>query len=163
VRPPRLNRGVRRLVATFEEDHFEVQRAASRETLMNKIVLLLMLIASTVPAVRAASAADQASASTFDAVVAGMHCEQNPMGSLECEYHVGKSLYFGVVGVGDPDAAITFYSVSFDGDYYASVGVPHGCVVVKPGKTTGLGGGFAFVSPRNGKAYHDWQSCSKAK
>ena len=100
--------------------------------------------------------------STYDAVVAGMHCEQTSVGSLECDYHVGRSLHFGVVGVGDPDAAITFYSVSFDGDYYASVGVSHGCVIVKPGKTSDLAAGFAFVSPRNGKVYRDWQTCADA-
>src|SRR5258706_9198692 len=115
---------------------------------MNRVILILLFAPCS------AFALGQASASTFDAVVAGMHCEQNPMGSLECEYRVGKSLRFGVVGVGDPDAAITFYSVSFDGDYYASVGVAHGCVIVKPGKMTELGAGFAFVSPRNGKVYH---------
>lgn len=103
--------------------------------------------------------------STHDAIVAGMACKQNSFGSLECEYRVGRSLYFAVIGVGDKDAAITFYASSFDGDYYASVGVLHGCVVVKPGKE--IQGpsvlDFAFVSPRNGKVYSDWQSCRDAK
>ena len=124
---------------------------------MNRAPLVLMLIACSV------FTAGQVSASTFDATVAGMKCEQNPVDSLECDYRVGKSLHFGVIGVGDPDAAITFYSVSMDGDYYASVGVAHGCVVVKPGKLTALGAGFAFVSPRDGKVYHDWQTCKQAK
>ena len=128
-----------------------------RGALMKLGLSLLVLIACTVAAVA------EPSASTFDAVVAGTRCEQNPMGSLECNYRVGKALKFGVVGVGDADAAITFYAVSFDGDYYASVGVAHGCVIVKPGKVTDLGAGFAFVSPRNGKVYHDWQSCKQAK
>jgi len=103
--------------------------------------------------------------STHDAVVAGMACKQNPAGSLECEYRVGRSLYFAVVGVGDKDAAITFYSTSIDGDYYASVGVAHGCVIVKPGELTlkSRPFDFAFVSPRNGKVYADWQSCGQAK
>ena len=98
---------------------------------------------------------------THDVVVAGMQCKQNSFGSLECDYHVGRSLHFGVVGVGDKDAAITFYASSFNGDYYASVGVLHGCVIVKPGKAIRGSAAldFAFVSPRNGKVYADWQSC----
>ena len=103
--------------------------------------------------------------STYDAIITGMKCKQNSMGSLECDYHAGRSLYFNIAGVGDKDASITFFASSFEGDYYGSVGVLHGCVIVKPGKA--LEGtamfDFAFVSPRNGKVYMDWQSCQQAK
>jgi hypothetical protein len=100
---------------------------------------------------------------TYDAVVAGMNCKQQSRGQLDCMFTVGKSLRFEIVGVGQEDAAITFYKVDFDGDYYASVGVMHGCVIVKqahPAPTTGLH--FAFVSPKNGKVYRDWPTCGKA-
>lgn len=100
---------------------------------------------------------------TYDAVVRGMVCTQQPNGQLDCEYKVGRSLRFAIAGVGQDDAAITFFKVDFDGDYYASVGVLHGCVVVKPSHPTVEEGiQLAFVSPRNGKVYKDWRSCSKA-
>jgi len=105
-----------------------------------------------------------AEATTYDVVVAGMKCAQDANTSMECEYQVGTSLNFSVVGVGDRDAAITFFSASFDGDYYASVAVQHGCVIVKPGKLAkGPAMDFAFVSPRNGKVYKDWVSCASVK
>ena len=121
------------------------------------IPFALMLVAIS-------NSGEGAPASTREAVVAGMKCEQNTFGSMECEYQVGRSLHFAVVGVGDEDAAITFYAASFDGDYYARVGVQHGCVIVKPGQAAkGSVTGFAFVSPRNGKVYDDWVSCKDAK
>ena len=129
------------------------------DRMINRVLLLTLLFLG------ATALAVAAQPSTPDAVVAGMQCKQNSFGSLECEYHVGRSLYFGVVGVGDKDAAITIYASSFDGDYYASVGVLHGCVIVKPGKTIQGPAAldFAFVSPRNGKVYGEWQSCRDAK
>ena len=66
----------------------------------------------------------------------------------------------------ESDAGITFMSSSFEGDYYATVGMMHGCVIVKPGKTLSYPGAlldFAFVSPRTGKVYTDWVSCGKPK
>jgi len=103
--------------------------------------------------------------STYDLVVEGMKCHQNVMGSLECDYRVGPSLHFNIAGVGDKDASIAFFASSFDGDYYATVGVLHGCVIVKPGKTAKRAGllDFAFVSPRSGKVYLDWESCQAGK
>jgi hypothetical protein len=102
---------------------------------------------------------------TYDAVVAGMKCQQNSVASMECDYRVGRSLHFNIAGVGQKDASITFFQVSWDGDYYASVGVQHGCVVVKPGKA--VEGprvfDFAFVSPQTGKVYSTWQTCQQAQ
>ncbi|MEJ1966493.1 MAG: hypothetical protein WDO56_35125 [Gammaproteobacteria bacterium] len=59
-----------------------------------------------------------------------------------------------------PDAAVTFYKVDWDGDYYATYGLLHGCVIIKPG-TGGAASGlsFAFVSPINGKVYRTWEQC----
>ncbi len=99
---------------------------------------------------------------TLDLVIAGMKCTQNSMGSMECNYRVGRSLHFAIAGVGDADAAITFFASSFEGDYYATVGVLHGCVIVKSGKAAPAGVSvldFAFVSPRTGKVYADWTEC----
>jgi len=103
--------------------------------------------------------------STYDVVVAGMQCKQNSMESLECDYRVGRSLHVNIAGVGDKDASITFLSASFEGDYYASVGVLHGCVIVKPGEERDGPGmlDFAFISPRSGKVYADWEACQRAE
>jgi hypothetical protein len=94
---------------------------------------------------------------------------------MDCEYKVGRSLRFVIAGVGQDDVAITFYRVDFDSDYYASVALLHGCVVVKPSnlvldtlvtrsarRAADSVATFAFVSPRDGKTYRDWPSCHKA-
>lgn len=100
---------------------------------------------------------------TYDAVVSGMTCKQQSSGQLDCDYRVGKSLRFTIAGVGQDDTAITFFKVDFDGDYFATVGVQHGCVIVKPAKPTLTSGlHFAFVSPRDGKVYRDWPTCGRA-
>jgi hypothetical protein len=101
--------------------------------------------------------------STYDVVVSGMRCAQQSSGQLDCEFHVGRSLRFVIAGVGQNDAAITFFKVDFDGDFYASVGLLHGCVIVKPARPDPAQGlpTFAFVSPKNGRVYRDWQSCQK--
>ena len=100
---------------------------------------------------------------TYDAVVRGMSCKQQSNGQLDCDYAVGRSLRFTIAGVGQEDGAITFFKVDFDKDYYATIGALHGCVIVKPAhptRETGLH--FAFVSPRDGKVYRDWQTCGTA-
>jgi len=126
--------------------------------MIGRFVGALLLVAVTVQAA-------PSRVSTHDAIVAGMKCRQNSMGSMECDYRVGRSLYFNIAGVGDKDASITFFASSFEGDYYGSIGVMHGCVIVKPGKAIEGPGvfDFAFVSPRSGKVYADWQSCQQAK
>ena len=50
----------------------------------------------------------------------------------------------------------------FDGDFYVTFGVLHGCVIVKPGKNNprfDLLSQFAFISPKNGKVCKDWERC----
>ena len=59
--------------------------------------------------------------STYDAIVKGMACKQQSSGEMDCAYDVGKSLRFAIAGVGQPDAAVTFYKVDHDDDYYAGV------------------------------------------
>jgi hypothetical protein len=101
------------------------------------------------------------------AVRAGMTCNQNRYSQkLDCEYRVGKDLYFAIAGVGDDDAGISFFKVDWDGDYYAGIGLQHGCVVVQQGKRIqdeALLPEFAFVSPRTGKIYGTWQQCASAR
>lgn len=109
-----------------------------------------MLVAVTVQAT-------PSGASTHDAIIAGMKCQQNSLSKMECHYRVGRSLYFIITGVGDEDVSISFFASSFEGDYYGVVGLTHDCVVVTPGEA--IKGpevfDFGFVSPRTGKAYRD--------
>jgi hypothetical protein len=70
---------------------------------------------------------------------------------------VGHDLEIWVVGIGLPDTAVTFARSNFEGDFYATFGMKHLCVTIKSGKD--LLQGFAFISPRNGKVYKDWETC----
>jgi hypothetical protein len=117
--------------------------------------------------------AQSATRPTYEAVVKGMSCKQQTSLSvtqLDCEYRVGRSLEFVIAGVGQRDAAITIVrSSGYEADYYASIGVAHGCVIVKPGTLAreaafrrGLDADMAFVSPKTGKVYKAWQDCDRA-
>lgn len=106
--------------------------------------------------------------STYVMTLAGKTCTESHSQQIGCTYSIGKDLEFGIDGIGQPDTSITFMRSSFDGDYYGSVGVMHGCVVVKPGKKTldkdlGKAFQFAFVSPKNGKVYPTWQECQSER
>lgn len=102
---------------------------------------------------------------TLQAVTSGMKCNQNSAGDMECDYRVGRSLHFGIVAVGKPDASIYFYSASFEGDYFAVLSLSHGCVIVRPGQAVPLARrvDLAFVSPRNGHVYSTWEACREGK
>lgn len=102
---------------------------------------------------------------TYDVVVSGMNCHQNLSDDLECNYRVGRSLHFGIAGVGEKDASIYFYEAAMNGDYSALFGLSHGCVVVKPGLALPENQrlDLAFVSPKNGRVYQTWETCSEAK
>ena len=102
--------------------------------------------------------------STFDVVMSGKVCTVSKNNQqIDCEYRVGNGLHFTIAGIGLPDTAITFMQSSFEGDYYATYGMMHGCVIVKRGFKDWKGEflDFAFVSPRNGKVYRDWPSCKE--
>ena len=103
-------------------------------------------------------AADQ---SVYETVLAGKKCTETSSQSLSCEYKVGKTLHVSIDGIGDPDTGITFMKSDFDGDFYATFGIGHGCVIVKSGlnKKGRDFAGYAFISPKNGKVYNDWQDC----
>ena len=94
-----------------------------------------------------------------------MNCRQNQQSDRECNYRVGRSLHFGIAGVGRKDASIYFYEASKTGDYFALFGLSDGCVVVKPGLALPVlqRVDLTFVSPKNGRVYRTWESCSEAK
>jgi hypothetical protein len=112
--------------------------------------------------------AAQTMQSMYDLVLAGKDCKAGKtMQTLSCEYRVGTDLRFSIDGIGDPDTGISFLRSSFDGDYFATVGVMHGCVIVKHGEKTlpeyltPSMADLAFVSPKNGKVYRTWQECKR--
>lgn len=53
----------------------------------------------------------QTTQSTYDIVLAAKACSNTKVSqSIECNYKVGKGLYFTIAGVGEPDAG-DFYEV----------------------------------------------------
>jgi hypothetical protein len=67
-----------------------------------------------------------------------------------------------ITGIGQTDSAITFMTSDFKGDFYAAIGVLHGCVIVKPTlKLNNLQHACdcACISPRTGEIYPTWQEC----
>jgi hypothetical protein len=111
----------------------------------------------------AAAAAPVDEDAVYRRVVEGMSCKQQPNGQLDCEYRVGRSLWFAIPAVGRYDAAVTVFRADWDGDYYLTYGELHGCAIVKAGKTRPEEERlqFAFVSPKDGKVYRDWPSCKR--
>lgn len=109
----------------------------------------------------------------YQAVVAGMSCKQSTPGTpqLDCTYTVGRGVAFVIAGVGEPDAAITVTrATGYESDFYVTIGLGHGCVIVKPGRVTNeaaLKRGelprMAFVSPVDGKVYRTWQECGATR
>jgi hypothetical protein len=102
------------------------------------------------------------SPSVYELTLKGKACEHTSHQSLECNYRVGKSLYVSIAGIGQPDTGIAFMKSDFDGDFYAQFGVGHGCVIIGRGKKGAAPDrpfDFAFISPKNGKVYSDWQEC----
>ena len=110
-------------------------------------------------------------ASTYDEVLKGKQCSQiGDRQTLSCRFKVGMDLHISIDGIGQEDTGVTFMKSDFDGDYYATHGVLHGCVIVKRGpksyseESDGPGSRFdyAFISPRNGKVYRSWPECKSA-
>ncbi len=108
--------------------------------------------------------------STVDVVRRGVTCRRDQLGTMHCTYKVGSDLEFSIDGVGESDAGITVMrTVGLAGDFYMTLGVAHGCVIVKPGKqgasTNPEGSGLpnlAFVAPRTGRVYESWPECQSA-
>jgi hypothetical protein len=100
--------------------------------------------------------------------LAGKICSDAMNQKIECTYTVGNDLKFVIGPIGDEYNSVTFLRSFFDGDYYATFGILHGCVIIKPGKKTiesddYMFGQLAFVSPKNGKVYSDWAECRNAR
>lgn len=102
---------------------------------------------------------------TYERALQSKSCtEQKQNQQLDCDYRIGGDFWLSIAGVGSAEAGITFMKSEFNGQYYGTVGVSHGCVVVKPGSANraNLPHDVAFVSPRNGRVYRDWSSCKAA-
>jgi hypothetical protein len=110
--------------------------------------------------------------SSYDFVLAGKKCETGTWDqTLSCEYTVGTGLKFAIAGIGQPDTAVSFEKSSSDGDFYASFGLLHGCVIVQRGRKgveqddpmePGGVADYAFASPKNGKVSKRWDQCRAA-
>ncbi len=109
--------------------------------------------------------------STYDEVLKGKQCASHPdPQKLSCEYKVGADLHLSIDGIGQEDTGVTFVKSNADGDFYATYGILHGCVIVKRGPKSyseapggpGSMSDYAFISPRNGKVYRSWSECRSA-
>jgi len=115
--------------------------------------------------------AENQTKTTYDLTVSGKSCVEGQSQQLECTYQVGKDLNIAISGIGQPDTSITFMKSDLGGDFYASHGLLHGCIIVKRGdkgitsdQLTGAGSitDLAFISPQNGKVYTNWKDCQSA-
>lgn len=113
--------------------------------------------------------ADQSS--TYDEVLKGKQCAAHSNSqTLSCQYRVGADLHLSIDGIGQEDTGVTFMRSNAEGDFYATYGILHGCVVVKRGNKRyspePVGpdpmSDYAFISPRNGKVYRSWPQCKFA-
>ena len=99
--------------------------------------------------------------SAYEDTLAGKVCKISSNQQMNCVYKIGKDLEFSIDGIGTPDTGITFLRCKgIEGDYYATFGLMHGCVIVKHGAGSDhFGMDFAFVSPKNGNVYKTWEDC----
>ena len=77
---------------------------------------------------------------------------------LNCTYFAGKKFKISIAGVGQSDAGILFDHSVYGEDYYGKFGLLHGCVIV----TSQDFNEMAFISPRDGNIYIDWDACAKS-
>ena len=101
----------------------------------------------------------QAFGGTYEIAVKGKKCAEKQNQQIECEYKIGNDLHITISGIGQADTGITFVKSNFDGDYYATYGLLHLCIIVKPGMKIENFIDYAFISPRTGKVFKTWQSC----
>jgi hypothetical protein len=97
----------------------------------------------------------------YQDTLSGKLCkEDEATQQLHCNYKVGKDLEFSIDAIGTPYTGITFTRSNIKGDYFATFGLMHGCVIVKHGgDDLALKPDVAFVSPKNGKVYKTWVDC----
>lgn len=97
----------------------------------------------------------QADPSLVQILEATKECDET-----QCTFRAGKDLQFTISGIGKLSGGIVFERSFHEGDYYASIGLLHGCVIVHNGKAKPpILTEIAFVSPRSGKVYLSWQEC----
>ena len=137
-------------------------------------VFLLMSCVTSHTSAQSVNAPPQPSVSAaFEALLDDMACRQQKSGRMDCEFRVGNGVRFVIAGVGQEDVMVSFIQADSGAAYIASMVPLHGCVVVKPlraGDATRAAGipasdsvaTFAFVSPRTGKVYRNWQTCLSA-
>ena len=103
-----------------------------------------------------------AETSVYEQTLKGKQCQETSSQQLGCEYRIGKTLHISIDGIGRTDTGITFMKSDSNGDFYASIGVLHGCVIVKrnpPDLDPPFTSDYAFISPRSGKVYRTWTEC----
>lgn len=98
----------------------------------------------------------------YKATLSGRHCySRNEYQDIVCEFRVGKSLFFSIERVGQPDALVILNKVDEEGDYRLHFGgLLHECFSVLTGKSGKLS--FAFVSRKNAKVFLDWVPCEES-
>jgi hypothetical protein len=130
---------------------------------MRSTLLALVVVLAAAPA-----AADEP-VSVYDLVLKSKKCHTQEAqfgGDIECNYQIGKDLHIVIVPVGEALAGVKFFRSSFDGDFYGSVGMMHGCVIIQPGKAAPATVNrfeVAFISPKNGKVYRTWEACKRGE
>jgi hypothetical protein len=91
---------------------------------------------------------------TYEIVLAAKACRDiGPDKQVECTFSVGRDLRIDIAGIG------TFSRSNAGGDYYATIGGLHDCIVVKPGPRNKSVTDFAFISPRSARVFKTWQRC----
>jgi hypothetical protein len=118
---------------------------------MRSLIAALLAFASTVPA----SANEPTLVHRLEV---GRLCER-----AQCVFVVGRSLRFTLTGVGRPDGGVVFERSDSDGDFYASFGLSHGCIIVHNGAARPpILTEVAFVQPRTGKVFSTWIDCKSS-
>lgn len=128
---------------------------------MNFVPVLLLMALLLTSMVRAENFSNENE--TVAAAQAGRKCGVDSLKQMTCEFKIGKSLQFSIVDIGNTFSGVTFFKSDWDGDYYASVGGLHSCVIVKPGSQNprSVLNHLAFISLKNGKVYEKWERCKE--
>lgn len=77
---------------------------------------------------------------------------------LNCTYLAGEKFKVSIAGIGQSDAGILFNHSVFGKDYYGKFGLLHGCIIVTSADFIDM----AFISPRDGNIYLDWDACANS-
>ena len=93
---------------------------------------------------------------TFDIVAKGKECHDTPNHTILCDYQIGESLNIIITDLGLPDATVMFAHSDFGDDYYGAFSMRQQCIVIA---RKAENGDFAYISPRSGVIYKDWELC----